>query len=295
MPHSVIDLGSNTPENLRRWSDALKRGGDKFTVWDLIYSSQRRRWTSAELTGALKGTVSHKRVLTVCKRLVGDVLLHQMPGAFPNVYEKVDGVQHLKAKIIANAKNKTKRESIGTKQQPRVRVSVHANIRMPKSRTAAELTVDDIDQFSKVRKLKGKPAPLQPLPEERFKRGLQKLFGDSGVYKDWGGERDDFYTNKLSVGGKRLSAAFALKGPGVGVKVMNPGKWGRRGNQIQRLVSVPARVFILQFEGQIDEDSVEQLKKLTELKAHQENKKLFYGYIDRDDSLRLRRAYPRYF
>jgi len=76
---------------------------------------------------------------------------------------------------------------------------------------------------------------------------------------------------------------------------MTPAKWGKQGNQIQRLVEAPARVFFLQFEGQIDEYSRDQLKKLTAQKANEEGLKLFYGFIDRDDSLRLRRAYPQYF
>jgi len=136
---------------------------------------------------------------------------------------------------------------------------------------------------------------LKPLPERRFKSGLQKIFKDTGKYPDWGGERDDFFTNKLRMKGKRYAAAFALKGPGVGVKVMHPGKWGKRGNQIQRLTSTPAQIFFLQFEGQIDEDSVEQLRKLTQLRSQQEGQKVFFGYIDRDDSMRLRAAYPKFF
>jgi hypothetical protein len=295
MPHSVIDLGSNTPENLRRWSEALKRGGDKLTVWNLVYSSQRRKWTAKEIEVALDNDLSQKRVLTVCKKLVGDFLLHQIPGVFPNVYEKISGVQYLKPKILALIGNKKKRESLATKQHPQVKVHVRTSFGHSRTGRASEVTVEQIDQFSRVRSLSPKSLNMDPLSEEGFKRGLQRLFNDTGNHKDWGGERDDFFTNKLRLNGKRKSAAFALKGPGVGVKTMYPGKWGKRGTQIQRLVSVPATVFMLQFEGQIDEDSVEQLKKLTELKAHQENKQLFYGYIDKDDSILLRRAYPNCF
>jgi hypothetical protein len=58
------------------------------------------------------------------------------------------------------------------------------------------------------------------------------------------------------------------------------------------MVKAPARVFLLQSELQIDEYSIDQLKSLTEHKAHQEGRKLFYGYIDMHDSTRLRKAYP---
>jgi hypothetical protein len=95
--------------------------------------------------------------------------------------------------------------------------------------------------------------------------------------------------------GKRYSAAFALKGPGAKVKIVTPGKWGKQGDQIQRLLEAPARVFILQSELQIGERSIQQLAKLTQLKAGQEKRKLFYGVIDPHDSTKLRKAYPRAF
>ena len=41
--------------------------------------------------------------------------------------------------------------------------------------------------------------------------------------------------------------------------------------------------------------TIEQLKKLTEAKAYQEQRKLYYGYLDRDDCARLRVAYSAQF
>jgi hypothetical protein len=79
------------------------------------------------------------------------------------------------------------------------------------------------------------------------------------------------------------------------VKKVVPGKWGKHGNQIQRLAGSPAQVLMLQFEGEIDEYSREQLTKLAQLKAHQEREDIFFGFIDDADSARLRRAYPNAF
>jgi len=59
--------------------------------------------------------------------------------------------------------------------------------------------------------------------------------------------------------------------------------------------AAPARVFLLQSELQIDEYSVDQLKRLTEHKAHQEGRKLFYCYIAMHDSTKVRKAYPQAF
>jgi hypothetical protein len=138
-------------------------------------------------------------------------------------------------------------------------------------------------------------APLPPLPERSFKRGLKRIFQETRDFPDWPGERNDFYTDKLRINGKRYPAAFALKGPGVGVKKAAPGNWGKHGNQIQRLAASPAQVLILQFEGEIEEYSREQLTKLSQLKALQEKDDVFFGFIDDADSARLRRAYPAAF
>jgi|SRR5271157_682235 len=294
MPHPVLDLGSNLEENLKRWANALKGGGDKLAVFNVVYSGKRARWTASEISLALRNRVSQKRVTMAGKKLDGDGLLRQDPEAWPVVYEKLPDVHHYKRKILALVNNKRKRDTLPTKRSAHLSITVgHAR---QKTYKAVHATIDDIDQFSRVRRLKVKLKTLKPIPEARFKKGLLKLLKESGKFPDWGGEKNDFFTNKLKMKGKRYGAAFALKGPGIGRKTARPGDWGTNGDQIQRLVGeAPGTVFFLQFEGQIDQYSIEQLKKLTELRASQEKQKLFYGYIDRDDSLRLRHAYPKYF
>ncbi len=295
MNHPVLDLGSNLEENLKRWSNALRGLGAKLEVWKVVYSGKRKFWTAKEISLKLKGKVSPKRVTEVGKQLLGDGLITQVAGEHPIVYEKIDEVHHHKRRILSLVYSKAKREALPTKRD---RSHVTVNIKQPKPKQceAVEITIDDIDQFKKAwRRQRGKQKPLNPLPESRFKRGLQRLFKDYGEYKDHGGEIDDFHTNQFSMGGRRYGASFALKGPAVGVKIVTPGKWGKHGNQIQRMVKAPARVFLLQSELQIDQYSVDQLKSLVEHKAHQEGRKLFYGYIDMHDSTRLRKAYPNAF
>jgi hypothetical protein len=295
MTDDVLDLGSNLEENLERWSKALKGLGAKLAVWEVIYSGKRNRWTAREISNLCSPHLSAKRVTMAGKRLVGDQLIRQVPDVYPVVYEKIPKVHHYKNRILALVHNKAKREALATKRN-RAHVTVNVKQTKVKEGEAVEITIDDVDQFKRVRRLNTKNRkPLSPLPESRFKRALQRLFKDHGEHKDHGGEISDFHTNDFRMGGKRFSAVFALKGPGVGVKTVTPGKWGKQGNQIQRLVSAPARVFLLQSELQIDQYSVSQLKSLTEHKANQEKRKLFYGYIGPDDSTRLRRVYPNAF
>jgi hypothetical protein len=296
MPNPVLDLGSNLEENLNRWANALKGGGDKLAVFKVVYSGKRSRWTGSEITEALGGRIPPKRVVMAGKKLHGDGLLRQDPEAYPVVYEKLGDVHHYKRRILSLAANGRKRSALPTKRSAQITVRSAPSKERDRGGRAINVTIDDVDQFARVRRLKGVQRLLKPLSEKRFKRGLLKLFKETGKFPDWGGEKNDFFTNKLKMNGKRYDTAFALKGPGVRRKTMGPGQWGVNGNQIQRLVGeAPGAVFFLQFEGQIDQYSIEQLKKLTEHRATQEKRKLFYGYIDRDDALRLRRAYPKVF
>jgi len=269
VPHPVLDLGSNLEENLKRWSNALKGLGAKFAVWEVIYSGKRKWWTAKEISNKLKGKVSPKRVTEVGKKLLGDGLVHQVTDRYPIVYEKIPDVHHHKSRIRSLARNKAKRDALATKRD---RSHVTVNIKQSKAKQgeAIEITIDDVDQFKRVRKLKF-------------------IFGaESWSLGDW--ERIGGLTRKFP---KWEWTQFS--GKGVGVKIVTPGKWGKQGNQIQRLVKAPARVFLLQSELQVDEYSIDQLKSLTEHKAHQEGRKLFYGYIDMHDSTRLRKAYPNAF
>jgi len=291
MTQPVIDLGSNLEENLERWSKALSGGGGKLTVFQVIYSGKRGRWTAKDISARIRRKLSPKRVTECGKKLLGDGLIRQVDGLYPIVYEKIPDVHHRKGSILRLAGNRRQREALPTKRRARVNVRISSDRRW----AVREITVDDIDQFRGVRRFGVPRKLLKPLPEAKFKRALQKLFHDLGNHPDWGGEKGDFFTNNLRINGKRYSSAFALKGPGVGVKVVHPGDWGKRGNQIQRLVEAPARVFILQFEGQFNQDSIDQLRRLVEHKAQAQRARFFYGVIGREDSLRWRRAYPRQF
>jgi len=260
-----------------------------------MLSSKCKQWTAKDISDELDGSIHPYEVPHIGKKLVGDGILQQVPGSWPVVYTKVPDVQHYKKRILTLVGNGRKRGALPTKRKPQVSVKVHVSSRPPKFGRATEITIDDIDQFARVRKKRRKSPLLRPLPEEKFKRGLLQLFGELGKFLDSGIERDDFITNRLTINGRRHVAAFALKGPGQRAKTMNPARWGKRGNQIQKLVSAPADVFVLQAEKQFDEDSLEQLQNLVAYKAVQRHRTLFYGHIDRADSLRLRRAYPEFF
>ena len=130
--------------------------------------------------------------------------------------------------------------------------------------------------------------------EMRFKKGIAKILGEGGRFRDWGGERNDLYTDRVRLAGRRVPAAFAFKGRGTR-GVLTPKKMGKNGDQIQRLFKTPAEVFLVQYWGQVDESVVEQMAEFAKAKSAVEGSTVYFGVIDGDDSNRLLQAYPKAF
>ena len=94
--------------------------------------------------------------------------------------------------------------------------------------------------------------------------------------------------------GKRISAAFGLKGRGT-KGILVPKKMGKRGDQITRLFRAPAELFLIQYWAQIDESILEAMATQAKLKSLYDAKKIYYGIIDGQDTARLLTAYPKAF
>jgi hypothetical protein len=123
---------------------------------------------------------------------------------------------------------------------------------------------------------------------------MANILGNRGIFKDWGGEKNDLYTSNLSIKGRRYPAAIGLKGPAA-KGILTPGKMGHNGDQIQRLFDSDAQVFLVQYEGQIAESVSQQLKGLAVNKSVEDRRPVFYGMIGLEDSYRLRFKYPNEF
>lgn len=130
--------------------------------------------------------------------------------------------------------------------------------------------------------------------EANFKYGVKRILNEKGTFKDWGGERNDLLTTHLRLAGKRRATAFAFKGRGRRGK-LTPAAMGKHGDQIQRLFSSPAEVFIVQYWDQIGESVLEQMEQFAKAKSAVEGKEIFYCVIDGQDTARLLNAYPKQF
>jgi hypothetical protein len=70
---------------------------------------------------------------------------------------------------------------------------------------------------------------------------------------------------------------------------------GKNGDQIPRLFLTTADVFLVQFEGQIDEVVRSEMVTHAFRKSHETQKEVLYGLIELEDSHRLRACYASHF
>jgi hypothetical protein len=114
------------------------------------------------------------------------------------------------------------------------------------------LYVEDIDSFHKVRDVN--PALVMDAltdgyldrSEDSVQTALERILSVPFHKKDWGGEQNDLYTANVLINGARHETAFLLKGNGLRNRTMEIKHCGANGDQILRLVSSPAKLFVIQ-------------------------------------------------
>lgn len=72
------------------------------------------------------------------------------------------------------------------------------------------------EQFDELSEVSEHPLPdsfeeMRTIPEQTIKEAFARLLQESAP-KDWGGETSDFFTSHLHIEGRRVTAAFLLKG-----------------------------------------------------------------------------------
>jgi hypothetical protein len=153
-----------------------------------------------------------------------------------------------------------------------------------------EVTVDEIDSFSKVRTQKVPQTKdlelLRHIPEDTIKRAFAAIIGEPDVPKDWGGERSDLVSNHVWLDGKRISTAFAFKGPAK-FSPMKAVHLGTNGDQITRLFSEHAGLLILQHCYSVTAPVRETMQAFAKNLSNPRRWCVIDGY----DTLRILRAY----
>jgi hypothetical protein len=157
-------------------------------------------------------------------------------------------------------------------------------------RDFGEILPEDIDQFSRMKHVQAETTDewlkvMQSLPEAFVKNSFARLLSEP-TKKDWGGELNDHFSSNVSIGGRRKTAAFLLKGPAV-FREMTLEMCGHRADQIHRLVDSGADVSIVQHCHQIGEVVRRTLRTMTVYPGERRK----YCLIDGQATYRILKAY----
>lgn len=293
MPIEVTDARSNSNDQIAYAARVIGNSAIRQKIFSAICKGKKKVKTISEIVE--KTGFPRKRVLEEAIKLHNLEVLRQAK-------DKVDGdLAYVKdsfycqktRQILSLATNRAQLKAFPTKVNPKSSNAI-IKISFPRQMiNANQITIGDIDSFAKVRQIRLSANQSPPIYEKKFKAGLQRILVESGKFQDWGGEINDLNA-KVRINGKRVSAAFALKGRGT-KGVLTPNKMGKRGDQIQRLFRSPADIFFVQYWGQIDESVVEQMEQLAMAKSAAEGRKILYGVINGQDSSRLYLAYKKCF
>lgn len=152
--------------------------------------------------------------------------------------------------------------------------------------------IDEIDEFKVVKTIDDPPRCkwadyMKKLPEKKVKDILCDVLNEIPA-KDWGGEQEDIYTSSLHLNGKRLEAAFLLKGPSK-FKEMTIDMLGDRADQLYRLSCTPAKLLIVQHCHQIGRAVRATLQAFAETPSNPRR----YCFIDGKDTYKLLKALNR--
>lgn len=150
--------------------------------------------------------------------------------------------------------------------------------------------IEDFAEFDKVKavQIPQDSEPMRLVSERSFKRALATILGGE-VPNDWGGETSDYVSSALHVGGRRVSAAFLLKGP-ARFAPMTLNQLGKNNDQIFRLAQEAADILVIQH----CHDITTAVRATLRAFAVQPSNQRRYCVIDGRDSLRLLKAYDLY-
>ncbi len=296
-PVHVRNVGGDKNDQIFNAADSIGRSKQRLEVFLAVCKGSKRE---KSVTWLRENTTlnNNKRVTEEAKKLTNDEIIIQLDHKVDGEtgYTKVDFLCKHKNKILKLIKNKKARDEFPTKINPKTKSStssIHINLRLPqKVAKSKAISIQEIDEFSKIKKMKPMEYDLEK-NEDDIKELFKKIAGERGVFKDWPGEKNDLLTY-LTMNGKRFLVAFAFKGKSMKkIKKLRPMDMGKNGDQVERLFSSPAEIFLVQFIGQINELMLSRMEEQAILKSYYTGKKIYYGIIDGNDTSKIFSKYAK--
>lgn len=301
---SVVNISGDHEETVQRLAKHLGRDKLRRRLFDAVYGRAKLSQSKKVLMQSAGLKVGQSQQ---AQNQLDHLAKHHLISKSENAGQVLDGSRLLygkdetvranRAQIIALADNPKKAAKLVTKRNPgssNVRpfeIKIVMNTKPAKVRM---VRVEDIGEFKKVCGIK-EISPLTPdrLSENDFKNGLVKLLSLRTAPKDWGGEINDIFAATILVGKKKMRGAFALKGPAK-KGPLSPAMMGKNGDQIQRLFRSPADLFVVQYEGEVQQSVHEQMETFARARSAL-GADVHYAVFDDFSSKRLRIAYPKAF
>jgi hypothetical protein len=150
-----------------------------------------------------------------------------------------------------------------------------------------------VDQFKKITNDNLQPSRdhlnfLKTIKEEDIKSSIADIVGEPYVNKDWGGEKSDLFTSRLTVDAKPYSTAFLFKGRSK-FSPMTLAHLGKNGDQIDRLFTEPASLLVVQHCHEVTTSVRNTLKAYASRAYDLRN----WMVIDGFDTYRILKAYKK--
>lgn len=154
-----------------------------------------------------------------------------------------------------------------------------------------EVHVDGIESFKRIRDVpsvrsRNELNQLRAVPERNIKVAFARMLSENTVPLDWGGEQSDLFSSRVRLDGRRISTAFAFKGPAK-FHPMTMADLGKNGDQINRLFAEPAELLILQHCHEITAPVRDTMRAF----AQQMGNPRLFCLIDGYDTILLLKAY----
>jgi hypothetical protein len=291
----TTEFSATSEETIQKIAKELAASDRKYKVFKAVYSGGNKPKTAAAL--AALTSLDEKVVLELATPMANQQYFEKLKHEGRVAYRKYHHINAVKDKILRLAKNPASLEKHVSSRTPRQTVLVKVESRKRTEISVREVFIDDVEEFQDVLDLKPSKLPkLVParLPEKIFKYGVASVLGNQGKFQDWGGEKNDLYSTHVTIGGRRMSTAFAFKGPAT-APPLTIAKLGKNGDQIPKLFSTTAEAFFVQIEGQIEEAVKEDMLAHAIKKSLETGKEILYGFIALEDSQRLRVRYASHF
>lgn len=284
------DPSAHADEKIERAARVLRASKQNKEVFVAIYTGKRRFKTVEDI----RGSVSHFNTNTykAAARLYGEDIVDRKRENGVFYYGKKDFYIHHRERILSLAENTTRLKAYPTKRKQSHTVIKSYTFRSKPQ--AEQLSIDEINSFKAVRSIKSADlTSLTQTRERKINKAICTIVNQSEK-KDWGGERNDIFTNNIKLKGRRRPASFALKGKATqGILTLN--KMGSKADQVQRLFEGTAEVHFVVHHSDIDERVLDQMEAQAINKSVAKGKKIYYCAIDGKDLARLRAAYPNAF